>query len=1502
MALLAAAWAIGLPFSSTAGHLDGAPQPGNATGEDPEDPRDCPPDEDNGEVSDGNNPDGVSGAPAQNPTCGDPVSLYTGRFLYAQTDLRVDGVVPITMTRYYDSRSRYDSPLGYGWTHPYDMRVFEYPDDKVVVRTGVGRRDVYDAVDPIGSPGEYVLSDPLSGRAGELVGNGDGTYTLTLPDRRVATFDAEGRLETLADPQGNQLEMIYAPDNDPGATPIKYKLLGTSPFTVQPEEPLVVAYVYQLEWIQERLADGTLSGRTLDLDYDAVTGRLIQITSHDGRVVDYDHAAYEATPGMPSTLTTLGNLEGVTGLASSVNDAAHRVVSTYGYNDGTNNHLLTDVQDGANREPTVNVYAAGGVVVEQTVGDTVWTFTYDNAASPIERTVTRTIVNELGVPQTPAVTTFKLGPQGHLVEKIDALGNKLEYTRDANNYIDHVIVSATDGGAPPMFTVEKDVDLDYDAEGRLLTRSVTLAGGETVTETWTYDHDWVASYQRVSSAAPETFLQSYTYLRASPGDPPENIETFTQRVSATQSETTTFGYDPLNGRLRTITPPDDGSGDGLQIVREYYPSGHQHAGLLEEIHIETNDGSGPIIDPHLTRNFSYNAQGLVASVTDARGNITSFSYDERGQLIQLTQPFRDESQMPAVDTTVSTFFTYSGPNSVAPSTDDPATWPAGTLLTRIERGRIAGGAEGQVQHLLYDDRGRLVEVKRKNDLGSFESFATFAYDSDGNRKTATDGELRTTEFAYNELRRLISVKDAANNVTQFAYDVAGNRTLVKDALLRDTVFSYDALNRLISVDQQAESLVTAFDYDAAGNVEVVTDPKTQDTTYTYDEASRLTSVSQNLGGAPVSYQYDTRGRLFRVINARGNVLQYVYEPWGGLERVDHYPDVATADAGSPPDRTVRYAYDAAGNLRSTSDATILATGELASGAELLADRFYSFSYDAQNRVDTTTVHYLFGDSDVVLDNAYDAFGNRSNLNVTDKTGSFDHSWTFNQINRLESAALPGDPTPGDPTLQFLYWDNDDLMQITHGNAATTDYTYHPEGPVDTITVNHSVPGVLHVLDYGVDVVLNIDALSETRGTDPVESYIYGYDPVSRLASANYPAAFGLPGDEDFAYDDAGNRDNLNSPGDFTYDGNNRIVQSIIAGTLRSYAFDADGNLDKITDGQPTPTTLLDLVFDETNRLSRSTAGTNPEDQYFYDPFGRRIFRTGGGVAPFFVWDGDQLLGEYSFSSGARLVRYAYAGGFAPVQVAYNDQAGGEDIYDVHTDHLDTPKMLTDDSGAVVWRAAHTAYGKAVLDPGNTLAEDFNIRFPGQYYDKQTEQWDPTLNGGAGGSVEGTGLHYNRFRYYDPEIGRYVNADPIGQFGVLLQYRVTVEMAISAWLTANISDFDWATPSNVVPVPGDILRNHLYTYVENQPLAKTDAFGLQSQEMPRPDNGALEKSCIAKCERDFEPGSPECDSCQTRCMGSRVANFSEIATGLVPQSPSAGLFSALVSFFTGSDDE
>jgi len=176
-------------------------------------------------------------------------------------------------------------------------------------------------------------------------------------------------------------------------------------------------------------------------------------------------------------------------------------------------------------------------------------------------------------------------------------------------------------------------------------------------------------------------------------------------------------------------------------------------------------------------------------------------------------------------------------------------------------------------------------------------------------------------------------------------------------------------------------------------------------------------------------------------------------------------------------------------------------------------------------------------------------------------------------------------------------------------------------------------------------------------------------------------------------------------------------------------------------------------------------------QDHYDPLGRRIKKTVDGQSTWFVWDGTRLLGEYD-NTGSRIKRYAYLpGDYLPIQM---EDADG--TYNVHGDHLQTPRLLTDPTAAtnkkVVWRGSFEAFGTGVIDespaPGPGTV-NFNLRFPGQYFDSET------------------GCHYNYFRYYDPEVGRYITSDPIGLDGGI----------------------------------------NTYAYVENDPVNFTDPFGLAS---------------------------------------------------------------------------
>jgi RHS repeat-associated protein len=94
------------------------------------------------------------------------------------------------------------------------------------------------------------------------------------------------------------------------------------------------------------------------------------------------------------------------------------------------------------------------------------------------------------------------------------------------------------------------------------------------------------------------------------------------------------------------------------------------------------------------------------------------------------------------------------------------------------------------------------------------------------------------------------------------------------------------------------------------------------------------------------------------------------------------------------------------------------------------------------------------------------------------------------------------------------------------------------------------------------------------------------------------------------------------------------------------------------------------------------------------------------------------------------------------------------VYYVHTDHLNTPRAITNQVGQTVWSWDNTdPFGANAPNENPSGLGTFtcNLRLPGQYFDKETN------------------LYYNYFRDYDPSIGRYIQSDPIGLEGGLNTY-------------------------------------------------------------------------------------------------------------------------------------
>jgi RHS repeat-associated protein len=279
----------------------------------------------------------------------------------------------------------------------------------------------------------------------------------------------------------------------------------------------------------------------------------------------------------------------------------------------------------------------------------------------------------------------------------------------------------------------------------------------------------------------------------------------------------------------------------------------------------------------------------------------------------------------------------------------------------------------------------------------------------------------------------------------------------------------------------------------------------------------------------------------------------------------------------------------------------------------------------------------------------------------------------------------------------------------------------------------------------VDIAYDYDAagnLVERRDNRfGIDHYIY--DPVGRIIQHIDP--HGLV--KQYQNDPAGDRLRTRivardpspvtepaTPGEWSREGEYEGAQ---------YRFDRAGNLIYRRD----PRGELHLRWDANQRLIESRINDSTTF-YRYDPLGRRIEKRTGEKTATFAWDGDALVGDLiktvveSESSDHVIVRewVYYPETFEPMAML-GGPAGSNTLLHYHNDPNGCPNRITDSAGEVQWAASYTAWGQvARLYIGYV---DNPIRLQGQYEDAET------------------GLSYNRFRYYCPDLGSYVTPDPLG---------------------------------------------------------------------------------------------------------------------------------------------
>ena len=259
---------------------------------------------------------------------------------------------------------------------------------------------------------------------------------------------------------------------------------------------------------------------------------------------------------------------------------------------------------------------------------------------------------------------------------------------------------------------------------------------------------------------------------------------------------------------------------------------------------------------------------------------------------------------------------------------------------------------------------------------------------------------------------------------------------------------------------------------------------------------------------------------------------------------------------------------------------------------------------------------------------------------------------------------------------------------------------------------------------------------------------YEYEANGQLRSRDTGS---LVGSEEFRYDAAANRLDLNAQ-QFAKVKDNRIKQW----RDQEYRYDPWGNLIEKRSGH---SKLQSFSYDCENRLVRAETLVNgkleSQGEYRYDSLGRRVAKraeiNGELEQKRFLWQGLRMLREET--PGQNILYLYEPGSYAPLARVDQVEGEGQKVYYFHTDQIGTPLELTDSNGRIAWQATYRSWGAIEHLPVSKVEQ--NLRFQGQYFDYES------------------GLHYNTFRYYDPEAGRFATQDPIGLAGGLNLYFYTL---------------------------------------------------------------------------------------------------------------------------------
>jgi RHS repeat-associated protein len=922
---------------------------------------------------------------------GNPVNVATGNKYEEAIDITVSiSGVPFEFRRSYNSQSTYDGPLGYGWSHTYNiwLEEIEVEDDpmrRVVIRDWDGRGLYFtEIMSEAGSDetpffGESGVKDRLA----QITATGE--YLLRRKTGGLTyRFDPEGRLTEIADLNGNQLILSY----DRGRLIEVLSNFGRA-----------LTFGYRADGLIDSVKDP--NGESVYYHYDQ--GDLTRVTYPDDNSLGYAYSDHNLTNKYDTDSGLIGHWEyddnhrvtvyyrhekdgaeqgridlGYTFLKTEVIHPSH--VTTYGIQVIDGIHVVREIE-GCSSCPSVNVrYDYGprldlfGLTSIDDEKQVTTAYVYDDPKVPWEQV-------------------------GLITEKTEAVGWDTERKTRYSYSFDEVEPLLVRKRVEVLESVvspgdEKTTTWVYDGAGQLITREetgYTLVNGVPTLETHKTEYHYTDCGQLDWIDGPRTDVSDITVFEhyENTEEAGNNRGELKAIINALGQRTEFSDYD-ANGNVGTITDPN-----GVVTTHTY--------DRRNRIQTITNQETGGLTE------YLYDTHGNIDAIVLPAGNLIDYGYDPSDRLIEIKDSLGNR-------------IVYT-PDTEGNIELEEIFDPHGVLQKTVS--------------MVHDGYNRLESVHHPDGSARHHD-----YDGKGNLTSVTDENDRLTEYRYDELDRLRQVIEYPGEgpvITEYTYDGHDNLVKVIDARGNTTESLYDDFARLTNTISP-DTGKTVYRYDETGNLIEKTDARGTVVSYRYDPLNRLTRVDFPKN-RDVMYTYDDPlvsygvGRLTGILDASGTTV-FSYDPLGNITREDKRLRHTIF--------TTEYRYDQGGNLTGLT----YPTGRVVDYTFDRARRISEVTTTRKNRIQTVAqnisylpfgpVSGLFYGNGLSLRESYDFRYRLGNLEVGE---ILDLGYDRDGVGNIETITDYLDPQR---TQTFRY---DDLDRLTgaQGIYGTISYTYDPVG-------------------------------------------------------------------------------------------------------------------------------------------------------------------------------------------------------------------------------------------------------------------------------------------------------------------------------------------------------------------------------------------------------------------------------------------------------------------------